>query len=267
MLENKAALLNFSEAGGEKAASDSKKMPSRALWATAMAMQALCGFFVAKIPVRPELAHISALFVVIFAWPCYRAVVRWLGWRDGVILLTVLGVFGLLLESAAIITGWPYGRFTYGEKIGVLLFGIVPWTVPFAWTPLVCAATAIARRWTATAWAGILVSGALLVAIDIVLDPAAVAQGFWRFEAPGVFYGVPAQNFAGWMLTGSVAAWLLWRLAPRIGREIPPVGVIGSSLLILSFWSSVSFWMSLWLPALVGVVLLGIFAHAFFSGD
>lgn len=256
--------LNFNEVGREKAALKSKKIRFCFLWTAAMALQAFCGFFVAKIPVRPELAPVSALFVVIFAWPCYRAVVRWLGWRDGVRLLVVLGVFGLLLESAAVVTGWPYGRFVYGDKIGVLLFGIVPWTVPFAWTPLLCAAITQARRWTDTPWKGICISGVLLTVVDIVLDPPAVAQGFWRYQVPGAFYGVPAQNFAGWLLTSSVAAALVWKLVPRLRVETPPPYLIGSSLLILSFWSSVCFWMALWLPAMIGFVMLGILAQTFF---
>jgi putative membrane protein len=256
---------HFNESADVNAAPSRKNMRRHWWWITAMALQALCGFFVAKIPVRPELANVSAVFVVIFALPCYIAVVRWLGRREGVRLLIALGIFALVVESFAIRTGFPYGHFYYGEKIGSLLFGLVPWTVPFAWTPLVCAAVALSRRWTSQRSIFVLLGGALLVAIDMVLDPGAVAQGFWQFAAPGDFYNVPAQNFAGWMLSGSIAAWLFWRLAPRLRDEIPPAGLLGSSLLILSFWSSVCFWMQLWMPALIGVVLLVVSVRVFFS--
>lgn len=277
MAKREAAQLDFTEGALPRVNALSKIAPqstsSRSAhwkfwWMAAIALQALCGFFVAKIPVRPELAHISVAFVIIFAWPCYRAMVRWLGVREGVRLLIALGVFALALESFAIVTGFPYGRFVYGDKIGARLFGIVPWTVPFAWTPLVCMAIALGRRVTGQVAPLILWGGAVLVAIDFVLDPGAVAQGFWRYEgasAPGAMYGVPLQNFAGWMLTGSLATGLCLYLVPRLCHEIPPAELLGSSLLILSFWSSVCLWMNLWLPGMVGILLLGISTCVFFG--
>jgi putative membrane protein len=37
------------------------------------------------------------------------------------------------------------------------------------------------------------------------LDPGAVAVGFWAYADGGVYYGVPLSNFAGWVLSGTVA--------------------------------------------------------------
>ncbi len=263
MAQQSAAQLDFTE--GAVLAADSGLRARNALWVLALLAQALCGFFVAKIPVRPELAHVSAAFVVLFAWPCYRATIQWLGVREGVRLLVALGVFALALESCAIVTGVPYGHFVYGEKIGARLFGIVPWTVPFAWTPLVCAAIALARRWTKNSALLIVFGGLILVAIDIVLDPPAVAQGFWQYAARGAFYEVPLQNFFGWFLTGSAATALVLKSAPRLKSEAPPAALIGSSLLILSFWTSVCFWMNLWMPAAMGLLLFGTAARVFFG--
>ena len=267
MAQRSATQLDFTEgaAGAKQPMCNSRSRLKTALWIFALLVQALCGFFVAKIPVQPELAAVSAAFVVVFAWPCYRGVVQWLGVREGVRLLLMLGVFALALESFAIVTGVPYGHFVYGEKIGTRLFGIVPWTVPFAWTPLVCVAVALARRWTSNSALMILFGGLILVAIDIVLDPAAVAQGFWKYEARGAFYDVPLQNFFGWFLTGSAATALVLKGAPRLRHEVPPAALIGSSLLILSFWTSVCFWMNLWMPAAMGLLLFFVAARVFFG--
>jgi putative membrane protein len=263
----KQAQINFSK-GSSAASLDTGRSARRslriALWMGAMIFQALCGFFVAKIPVRPELANVSALFVVIFALPTYHAVLCWLGRRIGLRLLIVLGVYALVVESVALLTGWPYGEFIYSERIGSRVFGLAPWTVPFAWTPLVGAGVMLARCQFASKWAVILAGGALLVALDLVLDPGAVAQGFWKFTAPGDFYNVPLQNFGGWMLSGSVAIALCWWLAPRLRNEAPPAQWLGSCLLILSFWSSACAWMNLWMPALIGFVLLFLMARLFF---
>jgi putative membrane protein len=223
----------------------------------------LCGFFVTKIPVRPELAVISSLFVVVFALPSYIAVIRWLGPRNGLRLLLTLAVFAIVLESFAVATGIPYGRFVYGEKIGAKVLGLVPWTVPFAWSPLLLASMTIARRWSSQPLAMSVLSGLVLVLIDIVLDPAAVAQQFWTWEHPGVFYQVPISNFAGWFLTGVIGSVLFQRLVDN--SLLPPPNLLSSGFLILNFWTSVGFWMELWLPAALGLSLLCLIGFYFFQ--
>ncbi len=183
--------------------------------------------------------------MLVFAWPSYSAIVRWLGVQRGVRLLVLLGVYALVLETVAVKTGVPYGRFSYGPKIGKLLFDAVPWTVPFSWTPL-----ALCALWRSKG--NIFLSGALLVAVDLCLDPGAVAQGFWRYGAGGAYFSVPFSNFVGWMLSGTLGAWLgrgvNWQEAPPEART--------SGLLSIAFWTSVCLNMSLWIPGLVGVALI-----------
>lgn len=45
---------------------------------------------------------------------------------------------------------------------------------------------------------------AILVGLDLLLDPAAVALGFWSYAAGGAYYGVPLTNVLGWVLSASV---------------------------------------------------------------
>ena len=240
---------------------------------------------------RPELAIVSAVFVLLFALPSFVALMRWLGARRGVAALVALGVFATAVETIAVETGFPYGRFSYGQKIGGKIFGAVPWTVPFAWTPLLLAAFALAWRWTHSTTRGaqpphtrqaqrqnsitLIIGSALLVtALDGVLDPGAVAQNFWKYQHPSAYYGVPLSNFAGWILSGALGAMILLLFVERAaaagnataGRFAePPAGLLGSAFLILVFWTSVCFWSALWLPALLGVILLGVISPALFQ--
>ncbi len=219
----------------------------------ALAFSAISGFFVARFPVRPELAIVSAVFVLVFAWPSYAALVGWLGTKRGIGLLVGLGAYALVLETVAVKTGVPYGRFSYGPKIGTLLFDAVPWTVPFSWTPL-----ALWGLWRAKG--NIWLAGVLLVAVDLCLDPGAVAQGFWRYDAGGAYYSVPLSNFLGWALSGTLGAWLGSR---RVDWKTAPVATRTSGLLSITFWTSVCLWMGLWVPGLVGVALIvGSFIRA-----
>jgi putative membrane protein len=251
----------------------------------------LNGFFVARMNDYPELrrfadhpalATISAVFVLFFALPSFWSLVKWLGARRGVLALLALGCFAVGIETCAVLTGYPYGQFSYGDKIGFKLFGVTPWTVPFAWTPLMlagyalaCRAVArssvarstvegfaVARRQTRSTAATIIVAALFTVVVDTTLDPGAVAQKFWTYRYPGVYYGVPWSNFAGWMFSGVVGAAILQSLVRR--DETPPAGLLLSTWLILVFWSSVCAWSALWIPALIGIMTLGFISRDFF---
>jgi putative membrane protein len=213
------------------------------------------GFFVAKVPqaTRPELAGVSAAFVLVLWAPSAWVLQQWLGWKRAAVLLAVLGAFAVCIETFAIKTGLPYGQFSYGEKIGGKLFGVVPWTVPFSWPPLVLGAMALAGRIAPRRL--LLAATLVLLCFDLVLDPGAVQQKFWSYESGGLYYEVPFSNFCGWLLSGFIGAWLFKRLT---GDMKPiPLPLVASVTMILAFWTSVCLFVSMWLPALVGIVLLG----------
>jgi bisanhydrobacterioruberin hydratase len=224
----------------------------------------ISGFFVARFPVRPELAFVSAVFVLLFAYPSYAAVLRWLGVKRGLGLLVGLGIYALITETTAVKTGYPYGVFTYGAKIGTLLFDAVPWTVFFTWTPLVLLAMRVvsiahsAPNNGGTREKTAFYAGGFLVLIDMVLDPGAVVQGFWQYQAGGLYYGVPFSNFAGWLLTGTIGVVLARYLTRDFDWAEAPIALKTSGLLSVVFWTSVCGWMGLWIPAGLGVVLIGI---------
>jgi putative membrane protein len=258
-----AKIKNPAQINSTQSAGKNVNRGRRIGYGIAAALLALCGFFVAVMPVRPELAGVSVIFVVLFAIPSYLSVIRWLGVKQGVLLLLSLGAFALAIESFAVLTGWPYGQFFYGDKIGAKVFGVVPWTVPFAWSPLLLAAMAIASRWGNSARAKIFIAALFLVAIDLVLDPAATSQGFWIWKTPGFYYGVPTINFFGWLLSGVIGAWIFSKLASM--NQKTPTAFLSSAFLILCFWSSACFWMKLYFPAVLGVLLLVIIGKYFFS--
>ncbi len=219
------------------------------------------GFFVAKVPdaTRPELANVSAAFVLVLYAPSAWAMSKWLGAKRALGVLLSLGTFAVVLETFAVKTGIPYGRFSYGPKIGALLFDAVPWTVPFSWPPLVLGALVCARAVSRNALGLIGFSTLFLLAFDLVLDPGAVSQDFWTYQAGGLFYGVPFSNFCGWILSGAFGAWLLWQTSGK--RDDVPATLISSVVLILSFWTSVCAFSDLWIPAVVGAGLLGFCAR------
>ena len=222
-----------------------------------MAFLAVGAFFTANVELPPWSSYLSPVNVVLFAAPVFWATRWWLGWRDAIVLFLILGVLALAIETCALLTGFPYGHFGYSELLGYKLFGYAPWTVFFAWTPLVIAAYAIAVRFFDHSVLRILSTAILLVVFDLVLDPGAVKLGFWRYQGGGDFYGVPASNFVGWLISGAIAAIVL-EIFARVKKPLlpAPAQLISSAFFITAFWTAIAFFSSLAAPAVIGVVVL-----------
>lgn len=126
--------------------------------------------------------------------------------------LAVVAAFGYVVESVGVATGWPYGAFGYQTALGPTAFD-VPVALPLFWLPILLNGLLLAVRYvgpradgrTTVAAAAVL----LVVGLDGVLDPGAVALGFWGWDDPGRYYGVPLRNFAGWVLSGGVGVGVI----------------------------------------------------------
>jgi putative membrane protein len=116
--------------------------------------------------------------------------------------------------------------------------------------------------------------GALLfVYLDIIIDPVALRGdrwflgSFYYYPEPGVYFGVPLSNFAGWLLVGFVLIWLLQivdrMLAGTRFRDLnaapgPWKYLIGPALYfsIIGFNLFMTFWIGEYLLGWVGVFLV-----------
>jgi len=123
--------------------------------------------------------------------------------------VVALTAYAYGIELVGVATGWPYGQFEYGIDLGPMIDGKVPVGLPVFFLPLVLNAYLLSllllgdRARSTPLRVGATVAAVL--AIDLVLDPAAVAIGFWEYVPPGAYHGVPASNYAGWVLSGTVA--------------------------------------------------------------
>ncbi|GAB3697840.1 bisanhydrobacterioruberin hydratase [Halorubrum pallidum] len=126
---------------------------------------------------------------------------RALGW------VGVLIGYTYAIELVGVATGWPYGGFEYTVSLGPMLAG-VPLALPVFFIPLVVNAYLLCLLLLGpraeNGWLRLATVIAAVVAMDVVLDPGAVALGFWDFGG-GAFFGVPLSNYAGWVLSATVA--------------------------------------------------------------
>lgn len=222
---------------------------------------AIGAFFMVNVELPPWSHYVSGVNVIVFAIPAFWATRRWLGWYDAFALWIALGIYAIGIETLAIFTGFPYGHFGYSELLGAKLFGVTPWTVFLAWTPLMLGAYAVASNISTNILARILLSAVIATAFDLVLDPGAVRLGFWQYEGGGWWYGVPWSNFGGWLITASAGAVVI-EIFRIIRRPLlpTPLQIVSSSFLIVWFWTMISIFASMYLSVAVGALLVGLVA-------
>jgi isopentenyl-diphosphate delta-isomerase type 1 len=202
----------------------------------------------------PPWAHVlSSVNVLLFALPSFWALKMWLGWSDAAKLVAVLGLYAISVETFAVFTGFPYGHFGYSDHLGFKLFDAVPWTIAFAWTPLMLCAYTAARSLLISRFRRLVCSTFLLLAFDLVVDPGAVTLGFWQYSDGGVYYGVPVSNFLGWIVSGAVGSAITEGVISYFRPLLPPPVQIGSSaFFIIFFWTALAAVSGLGVPAAMG---------------
>jgi len=153
-----------------------------------------------------------------------------LGWRRSLLFGACVSPVAWLAEFSSTRTGVPFGLYHYtGETRGQELFvANVPFMDPLSFSFLAyasfCLARAALRGRPAPVPVLALVTGILMMLLDVVIDPVAVRGDRWflgrifHYAEAGAYFGVPVSNFAGWVLVGAVGTgayvcWSGWREA------------------------------------------------------
>ncbi|MFB6157703.1 MAG: bisanhydrobacterioruberin hydratase [Haloferacaceae archaeon] len=132
--------------------------------------------------------------------------------------LAGLCAYAYAVEFVGVTTGWPYGEFRYAVDLGPTVGGI-PIALPVFFLPLVANGYLLCLLLlgdrAARAAVRLPVVVAAVVLMDLVLDPGAVALGFWVYADGGPFYGVPVSNFLGWVGSATLTVAVLDRVLDR----------------------------------------------------
>lgn len=179
--------------------------------------------------------------------------------------LAALTGYAYGIEVVGVTTGWPYGDFQYVVDLGPMVAG-VPIGLPVFFLPLVVNSyllTTLVIASISSGWGG-RVTGALIavLGIDLVLDPAAVALGFWTYLEGGGYYGVPASNYLGWLLSGTIAIIALEKGFPeeRLRARLRSCEFILDDLVsFVVLWGTINAFYGNWLPVgIVALLVLGL---------
>ena len=149
-----------------------------------------------------------------------------LGWRHALVFFVISGVISWTFEQVGVATGAIYGPYHYTEVLGVKL-GHVPLLIPLAWFMMIYPSYVIANLIVGDqpigsrgslkriVWLSFL-SAAVMTAWDLVVDPLLSGPNMqaWIWEQGGPYFGIPLQNYIGWMLT-TFTVYLIYRLFER----------------------------------------------------
>lgn len=168
-------------------------------------------------------------------------------------MAAIVALLGFTSEAMGTATGLPFGAYGYTDRLQPQL-AHVPLIIPLAWLMMLPAAWAVARLITGnrSRLTFIGLSALALTAWDLFLDPQMVAWGFWVWEQPGGYFGIPWLNFFGWALTAAVMTALV---RPK-DLPLPPLLLIYIITWFLETIGLLFFW-GLPEPALVGFVGMG----------
>jgi uncharacterized membrane protein len=121
----------------------------------------------------------------------------------------------LLSELIGTTYGIPFGAYAYTALLGTKWFDRVPLLIPLSWFTMSWACWVIARQ-RSRGLRAVLLAAALLLAWDLLLDPAmSKVTSYWVWAERGTYYDMPLMNLVGWGVTGLVLFIILSKIVPN----------------------------------------------------
>ncbi len=186
----------------------------------------------------------SAVFSILYA--------AW-GARRTLRVAAIVAVVTFAAEALGSHSGFPFGHYDYTDRLQPQILH-VPLLIPLAWFMMAPSAWAVASRYRHKAWQFILVSALTLVAWDLLLDPQMVHWDLWQWQSPGLYFGIPLSNYAGWFLVAVIVTWLV---RPR-DLPLVPLLIVFTATWFLEVFGLAFFW-GMPGPAIVGGLAMGVF--------
>lgn len=203
-------------------------------------------------------------YVFVFLGVFLAAAGRDLGVRRALAFTGWAWAVAFVAEYSSTRTGVPFGLYHYTEATrGQELFlANVPVMDSLSFTFLAYASFSLARLLLDRSRGAsvVLLSGALMMLLDVVIDPLAVRGDRWflgrifYYPEGGVYFGVPLSNFVGWAVVG----WAIvggFSLLSSLTAGVRPL--LGSGLYygVLAFNLAVTGWIGEHLLLAAGLLL------------
>ena len=138
---------------------------------------------------------------------------------------------GFGVELAGVQTGLIFGEYSYGDALGWKVME-TPLMIGVNWVMLIVATSAWVSEFSLPAWANPLLVASIMTALDIIIEPVAIAIGFWDWAEPTV----PIQNYIAWFAISYFLSFVYFRL--RFAKSNP----LGKWVLLVQFLFFATMW-------------------------
>jgi uncharacterized membrane protein len=132
------------------------------------------------------------------------------GWQRILVLAGLYVFVGNVLENLSIATGFPFGHYVFTERMGPKILQ-VPILLGLAYVGMGYLSWSVARailrerggepsEWRAAVLP--VLASVVMTAWDLAMDPIWSTVGrLWIWQQGGGYFGVPASNYVGWLVT------------------------------------------------------------------
>ena len=136
------------------------------------------------VSLTPYTLFISTLILLAFHW-------KWdLRFIAAIVLIALAG---LGVEVLGVQTGVVFGEYSYGPVLGVKI-GKVPLIIALNWVLLIYCSYFLAGKLFRAALPKIALTAALMVGMDVLMEPVAIDLNMWSWEIEAP----PLKNYAAW---------------------------------------------------------------------
>ena len=155
----------------------------------------------------PVFLLVMGLFVL---FPSFRS-----EGRKFIFWCLVAYIITFIVEALGVWTGLIFGEYTYGDSLGLKLFG-VPLVIGFNWVVVIIGSAELSRKLIKNEWSGALLTGVTATIFDIIMEPVAMGLDYWDW-AEGV---IPVQNYTAWFVIATIMGWTYLRFQKGKAKDI-----------------------------------------------
>jgi putative membrane protein len=113
-------------------------------------------------------------------------------WKTILFFLSIY-VISFTVETLGVNTGQIFGYYSYGDGLGLKLFG-TPFIIGVNWLFMVYCTAAIVERWKLHSIFKIIVAASIMLLYDLVLEQVAPKLDMWNWKNEII----PCQNYMAW---------------------------------------------------------------------
>ena len=146
-------------------------------------------------------------------------------------------LLSFVVELAGVNTGLIFGRYFYGESLGLKLWN-TPLIIGINWLMLVYMTESVSKKWIPNRFVQVPFAAALMVAYDVILEQVAPKLDMWHW----INSEVPLKNYIAWFLLAIILLIIFRSLKVKTKSSLAPFLFLCQVLffVILFIWFNLS---------------------------